>query len=325
MKARIKTFSAGYVTFMIFIIGLIIGNLNGIIVEAKQVGMKTQVNPQVKVAFLNDGIDENVKELVFRIKNKSDTEIKIKKIMFQIEQTDGWITYDKKKDVDFKCSIKVGKGKKIYDSILLDRYYNIPKSGLRSGSYRVLIKYKYKGKSYYAKASFLIEREDENLEPSDDLTFPTDNAAPPAATVPAEEAPAPPQSVDIAAAAATTGQAVKGGNVTGNYNAVQMLNFDFTVDQKGNCQTMIFSEAEYARTDKVKIIVKIQKKKGKKWKKYRKYKVIKKSNVAFANKTFKIKKTGTYRMSAEITFYKGGVEQGKYRVKTKKKILKGSR
>ena len=80
---------------------------------------------------------------------------------------------------------------------------------------------------------------------------------------------------------------------------------------------MIFSEAYFQKTDKVKITLKIQKKNGGKWKKCKKIKVTKKSNIAFVNKSFKIKKKGIYRMNVQIEFYKNGIKQGGYRVKTK--------
>lgn len=283
---------------MILVIGLVIGSLMGIKVEAKQVEVKKQKAPDVKVVFLNDGIDENVEELVFKIKNRTDSKIKVKKIEFQTWQNEEWSSFEKREDAKSGCNISVRAKDKIYDSILLNKDYIVPESGLPTGKYAVSVKYKYKGNYYYARKTFKIVREDavDNVS----------NQTPP------KETP-----IAVSVDASETVHTFRGAKVTGDSEEILLLNWDFSTDKKGNCRAVVFSEAYFQKIDKVKITLKVQKKNGGKWRKCKKIKVTKKSNIAFVNKNFKVKKKGTYRMNVQIQFYKDGIRQGGYRVKTK--------
>lgn len=282
-------------------IGLLAGSLNSVKVEAKQVEMKKQLNQKVKVAFLNDEIDKDVKEIVFKIKNNTETKIKVKNIEIQVQENSGWIPFEKREDVKTGCSIKISGKNTIYGSVVLWENYRIPQSGLPAGKYSLYVKYRCQGKSYFARKTFIIEKED--TESDNNQQYVTNSAMP--AAVPK----------------GTTATTVCGATITGDSNALSLLNYDFYMDQKRNGRAMIFSEASYVKTDKVKIILKIQRKRGNKWKKCKKYSVVKNSSVAFVNKNFKIKKKGIYRMNAEIIFYRNGREQGAYRVKTKSQKL----
>lgn len=297
---------------MILVIGLMVGSLMGIKVEAKQVEVKKQEIPNVKVVFLNDGIDENVEELVFKIKNRTDSKIKVKKIEFQTWQNEEWSSFEKREDAKSGCNISVRAKDKIYDSILLKKDYIVPESGLPTGKYAVSVKYKYKGNYYYARKTFKIVRED--AIDNETNVIPTKEG-----TVDNVSNQTPPKEIPIAVSvdASETAYTFRGAKVTGDSEEILLLNWDFSTDKKGNCRAMVFSEAYFQKTDKVKITLKVQKKNGGKWRKCKKIKVTKKSNIAFVNKSFRMKKKGTYRMNVKIEFYKDGIRQGGYRVKTK--------
>lgn len=278
---------------MIMAAGLILSGLINIEVEAKQVEVKNQTNPDVKIVFLNNDIDENVREIVFRIKNREDSKIKIKKIEFQVRENGEWTSFEKKEGAKTQCRISIGAKEEAYESILLKQNYMIPETGLPTGKYGVCIKYKYQGTYYYARKTFNIVRRDS-----------VDNTADTAETA----------ATGFATAVKTT---LYGAKVSGDSDKILLLNWDFSIDETGKCRAMIFSDTCFQNTDKVKITLKVQKKETGRWKKYKKYKVTKKSSVAFINKNLKIKTVGTYRMSVKMEFYKNGTRQGGCTVKTR--------
>ena len=87
-----------------------------------------------------------------------------------------------------------------------------------------------------------------------------------------------------------------------------LLNRDFRIDKKGKSNIVIFSENSYKDTYKTKIKVIIKRKNKKGFKVCKKYVETKKSNIAFLNKTFKLKKKGKYKMVVKITRYKKTVK-----------------
>lgn len=317
MDRRMKIIS------MMLIIALVAGNLNITKVNAVQVQNEKQKKPKVKITFLNDYVDETVKEPVFKIKNKTDSVIKVKKVEFQIKQNGEWVSAGEKKGAVTDRNTKIASGKSAYDSIVLRKHYKLPKEELDSGKYSICVTYKYKGELYKARKSFVVYKPQNEEIPTGSPQSgtsgvegapPVTNAgAPPTVTIKGDDS----SETEVNILAADPGTVINGAKVTGDADDCLLLNHDFSIGKKGKVKAMIFTEAYYYNTDKVKIKLKIQKKVGNKWKKVRKYKVTKKSSVAFANKTFKLKKSGTYRMNVEVTFYKKGKKQGRYTIKSK--------
>lgn len=279
---------------VILIIGLTIGSFSFNQVEAKTVEMKTKSsNSELKVSLLNDDLDYRLKEVAFKIKNKTDKKIKVTRVKVQFKSNGEWTTLKKRDKSVTKRKMVIAAGNVIYGSVNLSQDYVIPAEGIDGGKYCIYIKYKYKGKYYYKRKVFSVEgKEPEQEKPTEILEG---------------------ENVTI-----------KGATSCSSDNALQvktkLINTDFSVTKKGKASVMVFSEAEYKTTKKTKIKVYVQRKVKGKWKKYKTYKVVKKSNVAFMNKQFKIKKKGTYRMKVKIIFYRKGKKKKIYRAVSKKQV-----
>lgn len=275
---------------VILIIGLIFGGVSVNPVEAKKVEMKTKNgNPELKISLLNEELDYRLKEVAFKIKNKSDKKIKVTKVNVQFKSNGEWTTLKKQKKSVAKRKMVITEEDVAYDSVNLYEDYVIPENGLIGGKYSIYIKYKYKGKHYYKRKVFTIEGKEPVIETPPEVT--KDESS------------------------------IKADSVAVSDNASQVkariINTDFSIAKNGRATAMVFSEANYKTTKKAKMQVSIQRKTKGKWKKYKGFKVVKKSNVAFLNKQFKIKKRGTYRMKVKITFYRAGKKRKKYSIISK--------
>lgn len=93
---------------------------------------------------------------------------------------------------------------------------------------------------------------------------------------------------------------------SGNTLGAILLNRDFRIGKNGISTVVIFSENDYKNTYKTKIKVMIKQKTKKGFKVCKKFVKTKKSNIAFLNKTFTLKKKGKYKMVVKIIRYKKG-------------------
>jgi hypothetical protein len=93
---------------------------------------------------------------------------------------------------------------------------------------------------------------------------------------------------------------------SGNTLGAILLNRDFRIGKNGISTVVIFSENDYKNTYKTKINVMIKQKTKKGFKVCKKFVKTKKSNIAFLNKTFILKKKGKYKMVVKIIRYKKG-------------------
>jgi hypothetical protein len=248
--------------------------LSVIMNNGRQVYAESKI-PAVSIYLKNSNVDKNMKEAVYGIKNRTEKTIKVRKVIVE-KYTDGqWTELERKDGALVKRNIKIQAGKKEYDSILLNDVYSISQDGLEYGKYRICISYRLGGKSYEQHRKFMIEEWKDTI---DDATVANKDAH----------------------CYVTT------DNVTVKTSETLeiLLNSDFNIDSKGNVSAVVFSENHYKTAKKTKVRISIQKKKNGKWVKYKKYQVTKKSNIAYANKKFKVKRSGTYRMKVDIIVYK---------------------
>lgn len=91
---------------------------------------------------------------------------------------------------------------------------------------------------------------------------------------------------------------------SGNTLGLILLNGNFRIGKNGKSNVVIFSENDFKNTYKTKIKVMIKQKTKKGFKVCKKFVKREKSNIAFLNKTFSLKKKGKYKMVVKITRYK---------------------
>lgn len=257
---------------IIGILALIV--LSVMVTGGKKVYGKSNISA-VSVYLENRNIDKNLKEPVYRIKNRTEKNIKIKKAVIEKNTQGQWIELQRKEGVSVKRNIKIEAGKRAYDSILLNEVYSIPENGLESGIYRICITYRLDGKVYAQYRQFIIVNSGQTS---------VNNA-------------------ETACKEISGSADGRGSTIKYSETANILLNSDFNIDKKGNVKAVVFSENNYKTAKKTKIRITIQKKKKGKWVKYKQYKVVKKSNIAYANKKFKVKKSGIYRMKVDIIVY----------------------
>ena len=222
---------------------------------------------KVYVQLKNIKIDEKIKEPVYAIRNASNQSIVVKKVDIQKKDNNKWIELAAKDSTKTHRNIKVKPGKGEFDSILINDVYNIEGNYLDSGEYRIEITCLYRKKELKKYIKFKIENKRQEM---------------------------------IDANVSNT-VSINGKNSISNI----LLNTDFSISKRGNVTAVVFSENDYATTKKTKIRIVILRKSHGKWKKYRKYCEVKKSNIAYANKKFKLKKSGLYRMRVDIVTYDG--------------------
>lgn len=249
--------------------------LSVLVISEKQVYAKSDI-AAVSIYLENSNIDKNLKEPVYRIKNRTENNIQVKKAVIEKYTENQWSELQRKEGASVKRNIKIAPGKKAYDSIVLNEVYSIPQDGLEAGKYRVRITYRLDGKRYEQYKQFEIKT-------------PVNQSADNTTTI------------CKGTAGSTNAESVP---VKHSETSNILLNSDFNIDSKGNVRAVVFSENNYKIARKTKIRITIQKKKKGKWVKYKSYKVVKKSNIAYANKKFKVKKSGTYRMKVDIIVYR---------------------
>ncbi len=237
---------------------------------------------KVYVQLKNIKIDEKIKEPVYAIRNASNQSIVVKRVEIQKKYNNKWKELVAKDSTKTHRNIKVKPGKRGFDSILINDVYNIEGNYLDSGEYRIEITYLYRKKEFKKYIKFKIENKRQEM---------------------------------IDANVSNT-VSINGKNSISNI----LLNTDFSISKRGNVTAVVFSENDYATTKKTKIRIVIQRKSHGKWKKYRKYCEVKKSNIAYANKKFKLKKSGLYRMRVDVVTYDGNGKHFKsiYRSGTKR-------
>lgn len=265
-------------------------------VDASSVTRSLNNQANLKIKIKNQEIDRHLGELVYTIKNTSKERIKVTKVILQKKTENEWQNLEEKEDALLARNIKVKSQTKQYDSINIKKNFVIGKKGLEKGKYRLYIVYKYNGRKCCATKKFCI---------GDCKSYIDEEPKAPAGAPPSME-----ENTEITATVPKTFQ-------ENNMWAV-LFNNDFGIRENGDAYAIVFSEAHYKRTYKVKINIAIQKKKKSKWRTYRKYKVKKKSNIAYINKTFKIKHHGTYRMVVKVKFYRTDRKTKTYKVFGKK-------
>lgn len=295
------------VVSMILIIGFLAGNLFINPVEASMVEVKTNSsNAELRISLLNDNLDCRLNELAFEIKNKTNQKIKIAKVSIQAKVEGEWKTLQKRNKLAGKRKIIMTAKSKVYDSIVLNNDYIIPKEGLETGKYSVYIKYKYNGEYLYHRKTFHIEGlKSTGTDSEQETTHPYGgDVAGPSSSAESSEV-----SKD------STIEASKPSSIK-----IKLVNIDFSINKKGRAYAMVFSEADYKKAKKTKIYISIQRKVKSKWKKYKSYNVVKNSNIAFINKQLKLKKKGTYRMWVKVTFYDDKKLRKQYKAKSKVQV-----
>lgn len=222
---------------------------------------------KVYAQLKNIKIDEKIKEPVYAIRNASNKSIVVKKVVIQEKDNNEWIELVAKDSTKTHRNIKIKPGKREFDSILINDVYNIEGECLDSGEYRIEITYSYRKKEFKKHIKFKIKNKRHEIIDSD----------------------------------------VSDTVITKEANSISniLLNTDFRISKGGNVTAAVFSENDYATTKKTKIRIVIQRKSHGKWKKYRKYCEVKKSNIAYTNKKFKLKRTGLYRMRVDVVTYDG--------------------
>lgn len=220
---------------------------------------------KVYVQLKNIKIDEKIKEPVYAIRNASNKSIVVKKVVIQEKGNNGWIEPEAKDSTKTHRNIKIKPGKREFDSILISDVYNIEGDCLDSGKYRIEITYLYGKKALKKYIKFKIKDKKNEIADSD----------------------------------------VSKTIIAKEQNSISniLLNTDFRIGKGGNVTAVVFSENDYEITKKTKIRIVIQRKIHGKWKKYRKYCEVKKSNIAYANKKFKLKRNGLYRMRVDVVTY----------------------
>lgn len=284
---------------VILIIGLLVGSAMVHPVEAKTVEMKTKTsNSELKVTLLNQMLDYQLKEVAFKIKNKTANKIKVIKISVQYESDKGWMALKKQKNSVTKRKRIIDSRKTVYDSVNLHTDYVIPKDGLKGGKYSIYIKYKYKGKFYFIRKIFSVKGKNDSEKDNEPLRPPNNSSN---------------TSSDI--------EENKPNSVVSKTNIkIKIVNTDFSIGKNGKASLLIFSEADYKKATKTQICISIRRKAKGKWKLYKNYKVVKKSNIAFVSKQIQIRKRGTYRMDVRIIFYDKNKKRKQYKKKSEVQV-----
>ena len=265
---RKKYMSVFYILGTVFLLTILVyGNVT----------KAADTTPKVSVYMENTEVDKTLKEIVFRVKNKSNKKIRITAATIEKKVEGQWLELQRKDDSVVKRNVKVKSWEKFYDSILINQVYQLNDNNLDYGDYRIHITYRYDGVYYHKYRKFYIVKD---IMASENQANTVVSKAP---TYTSTSPYMPPK-----------------------YSETEqiLLNSDFHIDNRGKVSAVVFSESDYKVAVKTKLKIKIQRKYGKKWKNYKKYKVTKKSNIAYANKTFHVKHSGTYRMKVEIIIYK---------------------
>lgn len=287
--------------------------LSVLLLISHKVGASTvDRRPDVELKLLNNNMDSNLKELVYYLKNNNTKAIRIKRTTVE-KMTEGhWKELERNKNAKVQQNINISSGETKFDNIMLYKIYNIGEEGVEAGKYRINIKYKYRGKTYYGMKAFKISKTEVATDPEDtddssQQTTANNNSEQGNVTDTEEE-------TTIKAPVNISKPSEGTDKVCGTESSDIILKLqDFNISKKGEAKSLVYFEtnSSYKITDKIVIRIKIQKRRGGKWKKYKIIRVRKNSNVAYANKKFKIKSSGTYRMKVTIFQYQGKDIKGK--------------
>lgn len=276
-------------------------------VKAKKAGTSKVQSNAIKIKLINSYVDTNTSEIVIRIKNKNSKTIQLKGIMLTDSENKRYKLPSNK--------IKIQKGKTEYTSIPLKK---------EAGQYKL---------SFIFNKKKVVKTIPLNVE----KVVPSENDKKTASNINNNNGSDKNNSGDINNDG--NGDQNNNGGIDNNGNNDKnndgnnnkyipanitnkditntkskqhlgqiLLNRDFRIDKKGKSNIVIFSESSYKDTYKTKIKVIIKRKNKKEFKVCKKYVETKKSNIAFLNKTFKLKKKGKYKMVVKITRYKKTVK-----------------
>lgn len=284
--------------FMVLLICVVFTGIGDEVVSAK-------ADKEIKTKLVNKKMNSNTSEAIIEINNKKSRSISVSEIILKKKQDNQTTLKTEEKNwVEVKKSDKKYKIK-----AHTKKYFDVDIKGVSAGEYKIVFYMKSEGKAIEKNIRFTIKKKrnksDNSQEPQ---AFPREEettdyyASAPAPAPPSGSAPAPSSGSDCSATAISKNTSPK-ENSYDNANQI-LLNGDFRIYPKGKVEAVIFSETYYKTTYKTKIDLIIQRKTGKGYKTYKRYKQIKKSNIAFLNKNFKIKKSGEYRMYVKITSYK---------------------
>ena len=247
-----------------------------------------KADKEIKTKLVNKKVNSNTSEAIVEVKNKKDKDVSIARIVLKKKQENQVELKTKEENwVEMKRTNKKYKVK-----AHTKKYIDVDIKGVSAGEYKMIFYIK-KGTQVIKKCvgfgvKNINNQPDSSKEPQ---------------VLPVEE-----ETTDCYVPAPSVQPAVIKNNVAerkNSYNAKQiLLNGDFRINAKGKVEAVIFSETYYKTAYKTKIDLRIQRRTKKGFKTYKRYKQIKKSNIAFLNKNFKIKKSGQYRMYVKIISYK---------------------
>ena len=285
--------------FMVLLICVILTGTGNEIVNAK-------AEKEIKTKLVNKKINANTSEAIIEINNKKNSSVSISQIILKKKQEKQSVVTAEEKQAELKTKenwVEMKKsGKKYKIKALSKKYVDVNIKGVSAGEYKIVFYMKSGGKNIEKNVRFTIKKPENKADnsPQESQTSPVeeettdDYAAVPASAPTSDSAPS--------ATSISKNASPKGNSY---YNAKQiLLNGDFRIDAKGKVEAVIFSETDYKTAYKTKIDLMIQRKTRNGFKTYKRYQQIKKSNIAFLNKNFKIKKSGQYRMYVKITSYK---------------------
>ncbi len=264
----------------------------------------------VKIKLMNQQISTNTSQAVVEIKNRKASKIFISKVSIQ-RKNENWVEWKKQK---IRCRIDT-KTKE---------YVDINVRGIPYGSYRMVFRVKKNGKVKKVIIRFTVvdyendsnqsdtKKESEStgfiqdkpIENETTTKEPDVNQHPqPAPGLPPSMKPDNPAMNKPPACTVSKNQMAK--SKSGRTKSIKqiLLNKDFRISKQGKAEAVVFSESDYKTAYRTKIYLKIQRKTKKGIKNYIKYKQVKKSNIAYMNREFWIKKKGRYRMYVKIISY----------------------
>lgn len=293
--------------FMVLLICVILMGTGNEVVNAK-------AEKEIKTKLVNKKINANTSEAIIEINNKKSSSVSISQIILKKKQEKQVVVKTEEKQAELKTKenwVEMKKsGKKYKIKARSKKYVDVNIKGVSAGEYKIVFYMKSGGKAFEKNVRFTIKKRENKADnsPQESQTSPVeeettdDYAAAPAPAKPSNSVPAPPSGSTASATSISKNASSKGNSY---YNAKQiLLNGDFRINPKGKVEAVIFSETDYKTAYKTKIDLKIERKTKKGFKTYKRYQQIKKSNIAFLNKNFTIKKSGQYRMYVRITSYK---------------------
>lgn len=291
---------------MIMIFSLLIGIAYSCPVEAKKVESKRKTSyKHLKIVVLNEDKQYRMNEMAFSVKNKTKKKVKVTRVYLQFYNEGKWKTLQRKRKTVEKRNTVIGSKDIVYDNFnIFNDYVGPIYERFPGGTYSVCINYKYNGKRYFTRKKYHLN----GPNPDEMETIPGYYGDEKTTLIPSGMDGAQ-DSTDKVVAETDKTVAVKKAKA-------KIIKTDFFIRKKGKATAMVFAEASYDKTKKVKITAHIQRKVKGKWKNYKRYKITKKSNIAFINKQVKLKKKGKYRMRVKVVVF-CSKKRKTYKVKSK--------